>query len=145
MVINKNLLKKLPIELIYYIQKFIYNIQDKDLLVDIKHFFSTKELLYTYYFNYWLRLDNDSDFKYYLLCDLISYALNNKYLMYGFNDHFYDIFLKNFSLNNKRQIDKYIIYFDKFSQVSQINILWGLFTKNQRNEFIKSNDIFIKI
>jgi hypothetical protein len=141
MEVNKKLLKQLPIELIYHIQKYSYNIQNKDLLVDLTHFLTTKELLYTYYFNYWLSIDSDSDFKYYILCDLIGYACNNKTLAFGFNEHFYNIFLKNFSLNNKNKVDKYLVYFDKCTQDSQINILLGLFTKNERNEFMKSKNI----
>lgn len=147
MEVNKKLLQKLPIELIYHIQKFSYNIQNEDLLIDLKHFLSTKELLYIYYFNYWLRIDIESDFKHYILGDLIGYACNNKSFMFGFNDHFYNIFFKNFSLNNEKQVDKYLVYFDKCNQDSQINILWGLFTKTQRNEFLTtkinyiSNDI----
>lgn len=145
MEIKKKLLKKLPIELIYHIQKYSYNIQNDDLLVDLRHFHTTKELLYTYYFNYWLRIDSESDFKYYIISHLIGFACNSNTstLMFGFNDQFYNIFFKNFSLNNEKQVDKYLVYFDKCRQDSQINILWGLFNISQRNEFMKSQNIYL--
>lgn len=145
MIIKKELINKLPIELIYYIQKFSYNCPPKELLQDIKQFNSSLELLNTYYFNYWLTLDSDTEYLDWILNDLLCYSNNYKAMMYSYEELFYNIFMKLKLVNSKNNVINFIKYYEKLSVKAQINILWGLFSYDQRLDFIKNRNINIII
>lgn len=136
------LLQKLPIEIVYYIQKYSYNIQSEHLLNDLLQYLTTKELLNTYYFNKWLHYDDASEYTDWLLHDLLSYANNDQSMILGLTNKFYNIFYKHIILNKREDVNNYLKYFNNKPVNSQINILWGLFSYSQRNEFIRYKNIF---
>jgi hypothetical protein len=143
MIIKKGLINQLPIELIYYIQKFSYNCPPIALLKDIKQFNSSLELLNTYYFNYWLQFDSDTEYSDWILNDLLGYANNFKAMMICYEDSFYNIFKKHNQINNKDDVINFLKYYEKLSVKSQIKFLWGLYTFDQRLDFIKKRNIII--
>jgi hypothetical protein len=57
-------------------------------------------------------------------------------MMYGYRDNFYNIFLRHVSLKNRLQVNKYIKQIWKLDVVSQINIVLGLMTPEERHTVV---------
>lgn len=121
---------KLPKEIVYKILFYTHNIQPTSLLKDIRNITSTKLLLTDIYSNYWEDDNND-----WLINDIFAYANNYHATMYGYVPHFYNIFLRNVSLNNNNDVNKYLIILQRKHVTSQINILLGLYTNEERVKF----------
>jgi hypothetical protein len=133
-----NFIKRLPTDIVLQIIPYTYNLQNKDLLNDIINYKKTKSLLLELYYKYWI-IDNNEDEqedKYWLINDLIGYANNDEATMFGYVDHFYNIFKRNNSLQTNEAVDKYINKLEKKKVETQINIYLGLFTANERNDII---------
>jgi len=133
-----NIIQKLPLDIVNYIILYTYNLQSKNLLVDIVNFNDSKAKLMELYYNFWIikvqSLDPEED-KGWLINDLFSYANNDKATMYGYVDNFYQIFKRNIFLQSKDDIDKFINNLEKKKLITQINIFLGLFTIKERKEF----------
>jgi hypothetical protein len=56
--------------------------------------------------------------------------------MFGYIDHFYNIFKRNIYLQSVEAIDKYVNNLEKKNVKSQINIFLGLLTINERNDLV---------
>jgi len=130
------LIKRLPPELINLIIGYSYNLQDKALLNDIIHYNLTKETIHTYYFNVNFYQDMDVDYKQSLMNDIFYYANDNKSIDYGVTEKFCNIFFRNKQLKNKMNIHNYVFNNNK-TMIAHINIFWGIFTVNERMEFMK--------
>ena len=136
-MINIKLLNSLPTELINIIISYTYTLQSKDLLEDIKHFSLTKEQLYNSYYNYWK--DNwPEEYKDWLFNDILGFANNNKPIMWGYTEGLYTILSRNIRLTNNQSIEKYMLLQDQEHKNvdSLFNIFWGLFTIEEREDFI---------
>jgi hypothetical protein len=142
----KKFIDKLPQDIIYIIISYTYNLQNKELLDDIQNYTKAKKELLHNYYDYWISYINEEEpeDKYWLINDLISYSNNYKATMYGYTNNFYDIFYRNLLLKTNQDVDKYIINLDNKNANSQINIILGLLTKQQRDEFI-CNTYFTKV
>jgi hypothetical protein len=123
-------IRKLPKEIVYKILFYTYNIQPIFLLRDIRNISSTKELLYSIYRDYWE--DEDKDW---LINDIVAFSNNHNATMYGYVPHFYELFQRNYSLNNNDDVNKYIHNLERKSVNSQINIYLGLSTNEERVKF----------
>ena len=141
-----NILKKLklPDYIIMYINSYTYEVQDNKLLEDIIHNYESKNLIFEIYNNIWIVYDEEDEYededgedeyKNWLINDLYNYSNDNKAIIRGFVDKFYNIFFRNKYLNTKSQVNNYIIKME----INQINIFWGLFNIKERNEFINLN------
>lgn len=86
-------------------------------------------VMYRYYWE-----DEDMDW---LINDIISYSNGYHATMYGYVDKFYNIFLRHISLENILQVEKYMRSLERKEVTSQINILLGLMTLEERNELVK--------
>ena len=73
-----------------------------------------------------------------LINDIFAYANNYKATMYGYVDHFYNIFLRNKFLLTNTAIDNYVSKLEKKIVSSQINIFLGLLTTKEREDIIKN-------
>jgi hypothetical protein len=125
-------------DIILYIIPFTYNLQNKDLLNDIIHYKEIRTLLLELYYNYWI-IDGHQDpveDLYWLINDIFIYANNDKATMFGYVDHFYNIFKRNNSLQTIDAINKYVLKFEKKNVKTQINIFLGLLTIGERNDLV---------
>ena len=135
-MINIKLINSLPTELINIIISYTYTLQSKDLLEDIKHFSLTKYLLYTSYYNYWKDTYCPEEYKDWLFNDILGFANNNKAIMWGYTEGFYTILSRNIRLHNKHSIENYMMLNENKDVDFLINIFWGLFTIQERENFI---------
>jgi hypothetical protein len=133
-----NLIKQLPLDILLLIIPYTYQLQNKDLLLDIQNFNVSKTKLLELYYNFWIIVlqsqDQEEDTGW-LINDLEAYANNDKASMYGYVDNFYSIFKRNPMLQSKKVINKYIHILKKKTLITQINIFLGMFTIQERNEF----------
>jgi hypothetical protein len=130
--------KKLSYDVIRHIISYTYNIQDKNLLKDIKNYKETKTKIFENYTNFWIDDINfiEPEDKYWLLYDLIEYSNLYTPTNEGYVDNFYNLFFRIPLLKTKREVDKYIIKLEKKRILTQINIFWGLFTNEEREDLV---------
>ena len=137
----KDFIERLPMDIILQIIPYTYNLQNKELLNDIIHYKESRTLLLKIYHHYWIieaQMQDPKEDINWLINDIIAYANNDIATMYGYNNHFYNIFKRNAFLKTKtiEKIDKYINKLNKKKVNTQINIFLGLFTIRERNDLI---------
>jgi len=133
-------IQRLPIDIVLRIIPYTYGIQDKTLLRDIANYKETRTLLLGLYHTFWkiqMQEEGDED-KNWLINDIMGYANNHKATMYGYVDTFYNIFKRNVFLRSTNEIDKYVFNLDKKEVSSQINIILGLLTIEERKDFVNT-------
>jgi hypothetical protein len=137
-----NRYKRLPIEIIYIILIYLREPQDAKLLTDISHFSNTRSIITNIYYDKWIIKYNsvkDEDINW-LENDLILYANEYAPTRIGMKPKFKEI-LSRFC--NVKKASQYIFnkyaYSNKISPKTRANILWGLFTPVERDEFIGSS------
>uniref|UniRef100_A0A6C0I1W7 Uncharacterized protein n=1 Tax=viral metagenome TaxID=1070528 RepID=A0A6C0I1W7_9ZZZZ len=136
----KELIDKLPIDIVLKIIPYTYKLQNKQLLNDIVSYVETKTLLLDVYYNYWtieMQEPYPEEYKYWLINDIISYANNYNATMYGYIDKFYNIFMRNNFLHSKKAVRQYLKKFDDKDVTTQINIFLSLLNNEERKELIK--------
>jgi hypothetical protein len=140
----KELIQKLPTDIILQIIPYTYNLQNKNLLNDIINYNKTKTILLELYHNFWIieMQSQEEEDKYWLINDLIAYTNDYNATMNGYVDKFYNIFKRNFFLQKNEDIDKYFYNFNNKEVTSQINIILGLLTANEREDLITEFPIF---
>lgn len=132
-------MNKLPTEIINHILSYTYQFQPNNLLEDIKNFHETKKEIIKIYYNKWIIQYKfpEPEHKNWLINNLYRYANVYQAAYLGYTDHFYNIWFRNIRLKTKKQVN---IYFEKIQQKNvntEINIIWGLFTSQERNYIIK--------
>ena len=134
------ILSFLPMEIIYMILPYTYEPQSKSLTNDIKTFYTIRANAYKlYYERFVVRLgEPEPSDKDWFINDLICFANQSIATNYnGYVDNFYNLFLRNVSLKTREEV---LVYFQKTETrevSSQINIVWGLFTSEERNTFLR--------
>ena len=140
-MINIKLLNLLPTEIINIIISYTYSLQSNDLLEDIKHFSLTKKLLYKSYYNYWKKTYYPEEYKNWLFNDVLGFANNNQAIMWGYTEEFFTILSRNIRLTNNQSIENYMLLKEHKDVDSLFNIFWGLFTIQERENFIHYRNI----
>ena len=132
------LISKLPDDIINHIIPYTYNFQNKKLLEDIQNYNETKYILYNYYYSLWIDFygENEPEDKYWLINDLIAYSNDFHATMNGYVNKFYDIWSRNIFLKTRQEIDIYFEKIERKNVMSQINIILGLLTPEERDEII---------
>lgn len=136
------LLKRFPIEISYYIMRYTYMPQNKNLLHDIVNFTEKKQELYERYLLYYNQDYERQEYINWLSNDIVLYTNNfrNTGIEYGggYIDIFYKRLGRNPFLKSKEMIDKYVInLFKKGGVKKEINVYLGLLTAKERDEFIQ--------
>lgn len=134
-------IRKLPDEVISIIISYSYTPQPKSLMDDIRNFKESKIHLLERYYDYWtVRMQSldPEEYTYWLINDLFSYANHAHPSIFGYVETFYNIFRRNVFLFTKAQVDHYVNLLEKKEVISQINILLGLFTVNERKNMISN-------
>ena len=132
-------IQRLPTDIILRIIPYTYNIQNKDLLMDIVNYKETKKILCRLYRILWIierQSQDPNDDKNWLINDIFAYANDYIATMWGYTDHFYNIFKRNKYLQSNEEIDKYVYNLQKKDVSVQINIFLGLLTIKERNDII---------
>ena len=136
---NKQIIK-LPMEIQQKIISYTYQFQPENLIKDITNYYITKEFILKIYYERWIRdmCENEPEDKYWLVNDIIRHLNDNRATMFGYIDKFYIFFLRNYLFFDKNKINKYFLYFYNEPINKQVNVYWGLFTSEEREEFIKT-------
>lgn len=138
----QQIIDTLPIDIVRYIIPYTYSPTNKYILDDIVNFHTTKQGLLDLYFEYWIieLHEIEPEEKYWLLNDIYSYYNNEIALMHGYVDDFYNKFRRNilFDKKSKGEINKYFTILRNKNENTQINILLGLLSPEERN-FLVSN------
>jgi hypothetical protein len=136
----KDLIRKLPRDIVLLIIPYTYNLQPKPLLNDIVNYKETKTTLFELYHKYWIveiQSPDPEEDKNWLINDIFAYSNSYTATMNGgYIDKFYNIFKRNNYLQTKEKIDNYVNNMEKKNVVSQINIFLGLLTIQERNEIL---------
>jgi hypothetical protein len=134
----KNLMSKLPLDIVQNIIPYTYNLQNKMLLDDIKNYKDTKDQVSKLYYKFWIDYIEHPvpEDRNWLINDIFSYANDYKPTMYGYVEKFYNILNRNIQLDNITKMDKYVELLEKKQVNTQINILWGLLLPNERRDII---------
>ena len=122
---------KLPIELCNMIIPYTYEPQSISLTTDIKNYCATKQSIIKLYNEQMTEEEAEN----WLSNDLIGYANRNIATNSGLVNELYAIFFKYIQLNTCTQVDTYFITLMGKDVTAQINIMWGLFTVEERQEF----------
>ena len=133
--------KGLPIEIIHIILKYLRQPQSDILLKDIYNFSSTMATITNKYYIKWIiewQSKEGEDINW-LENDLILYANEYAPTGVGMQPKFKEI-LSRFC--NVKKASQYIFnnyaYSNNLSAKTRANMLWGLFTPAERDEFIQS-------
>ena len=136
-----NFKKRLPIEIIHIILRYLQQPQSSILLADISSFSKTMATITNKYYEKWIiewQSEKDQDINW-LENDLILYANEYAPTGIGMQPKFKEI-LSRFC--NVKKASQYIFnnyaYSNNLTPKTRANILWGLFTPVERNEFIES-------
>jgi hypothetical protein len=143
-------ISKLPEHIIDYIIPYTYQLQNKVLLEDIQNYTKTKDRILQLYYDLWINYmdDVEPEDKYWIINDIIAYVNDDRAIMCGYVDKFYNIFRRKLSLKTNGDVLTYIENLEQLSTNTQINILWGLLLPNEREDiiidFIGRNGYFIE-
>lgn len=117
-----------PIEVIRLIISYSYSFQDKNLLTDIKHFYTSKQIfndLYTDNINSYIDIE-------WQVNDLIIFYNTT----YGFTNYYYNIFFRNKFLLTKAAVNNYVKIIHQWNQ-KELNVYWGLLYPAERDSFLE--------
>jgi hypothetical protein len=133
--------KGLPMEIIYIILKYLQQPQSAILLKDIHNFSSTMPIITNKYYRKWIiewQSGKDEDINW-LENDLILYANEYAPTGFGIQSKFKEILGRFGNISKAKNINfnKYACS-NKLTAKTRANILWGLFTPVERDEFIQS-------
>jgi hypothetical protein len=125
--------KGLPMELIQIILRYTWEPQPKILLEDIKSYtISMKQILEQYY-KYWQIFEPGENHLNWLENDMIRYANADRPTNLGPHPKMQDILGRLFC----KKIN-WFLYNSKMGPKSVANMFWGLFTIEERNEFVQN-------
>lgn len=140
-IFNKKLVLLLPEDIIReHILPYSYNIKPKNLLRDIRSYYTEYSILENYYL-----YDYNYDI---LLRDLVWFCNSQRDPNSLLVDNYITILSRHFSNRGKSREYlmnvHYILYYSRYIGHSQVKLLFGLMTPKERNQFINkyiiSND-----
>ena len=132
---------RLPIEIIYMILIYLREPQDAKLLADISHFSKTRINITNIYYDKWIieRQSEEGEDINWFENDIISYANQYAPTNIGLQPKFKKILSRFCNVTKVKSINFHIwTHSNKLSPKTRANILWGLFTIEERDEFIGS-------
>ena len=138
-------IQSLPYEIQQKILPYLYQTQNKNLLMDINSFTYTKSIMVKYYknkFKYENRFDKESYLKWFVN-DIYLFINKNKGSFYRFEeytDNLYKIVSRSYNFKNKyktfKNINKFLKNINKYDIKYQLNYLWGLLYTSERYDFM---------
>lgn len=139
------LVHSLPPELVLQIRNMTYKMIisniNKELLLDINHYYKSKKQIINMYYNIY-----DFDIDYFpernikcIVTDIENYLNQNYDINIGFVDKFFKVLLRSQSYKSKIKIIN-IFYNNSINTKRLLNIYWGLLNINEREELIKKKN-----
>jgi hypothetical protein len=136
-------MNKLPEDIIFNcIIPYTYSPQSKELLNDIRSFINTLEIISTIYYNEWIihYKEEEPEDKNWLINDILNYLKKDliQYQHFFFrNPNVVKLWYKLYSINTDFRSERYIEVLDKMPVECRIRRFWGIFTPDERDDFIK--------
>jgi hypothetical protein len=127
--------KGLPIEIIQIILQYTYCPQPSNLLDDIKSFTRILPIILKAYYIYWNVLE-PGEYINWLENDIIRYANSDRPTNLGPHPKMQDIIGRSFMILKLKGLPIYNNKKKELHPKTLINIFWGLFTVEEREEFI---------
>jgi len=141
-----DIIRKLPDDLINRIIPYTYSLQSKELTEDIISYYKGKKLVTSIYYEMWFDSYEENSDKNWLINDLFAFANDYNPTMFGFKESFYNIFSRNNMLKkDESKINNYIFRLEDYDINKQINIFWGVFTPEEREDFMEIANMKIRI
>ena len=137
-------LSRFPQDLQHRILSYTYRPQPETLCEDIRSYVETKRELLQKYNRYWivrLGMSAPTD-RYWLLNDFFYYANQYKQTLFGYSDPFYRVFQRGYGLERREAVDTFVRKLGRKSLDTQINVVLGLFTPDQRDDLWINNMMF---
>ena len=133
---NMNYMNRLPIELVYKIMAYSYNVQAKSLLDDICDYPKSKNDIIDKYYVIWSMyyVENNLQHLFWVQNAIYSFYNRGNPTSLGYNDHFYGIISRLITITNNSNVASFIRTINNRPVQTQINILWGLLTIDERKQ-----------
>ena len=133
----QTLCKNLPIDIQYKILSYIHCPQSKDILDDIESFYATNNAIRQIYNEIWIDDSDEFSPEEWIVNDMLEYLNNSNLFISNTEEQYYKILSRNPFLSSVNKMNLYIkkIYSTP-GYNSEINILWGLMTQEDRIDFI---------
>jgi len=124
---------QLPLEIQWKILNYIHHPQPLQLREDIQDFIKSRQLLLQYYHTFKNIVNCNEDVHIFVINDLLYFINEEQFLYRGFTPFFRQCFQQ---LCCSRHLSTWFdqIFLQK-NTISQLNILWGVLTPNERKQF----------
>jgi hypothetical protein len=134
--LNKYLIK-LPNDLVNYIITLTYKPQPKELLQDIINYYNSKQLIKEYYCLLAIIFHETYEESIeWVVNDLVLYMNSSLPTLLGYSEKMEFILIRSNLISTSEDLDLYFFVLLKKNVLYQLNILLGLLTPPERNEFI---------
>ena len=152
--ISPKLWRKLPTEIFDVILSYSYSPQPAELMADIRHYYRSRNLIFRHYLKTYSRylIERERPYYYYLketnywlMHDIIAYTTNNTVLLEDYDAKIFTIWRRNPFLNTEEKIIHFVYFMDMFPKNRQINLIWGIFTIEEREEFMTRCQGFVSL
>jgi len=130
-------MNKLPEDIIFNcIIPYTYSPQSKELLNDVRSFTNTLEIISTIYYNEWIIYykEQEPEDKNWLINDIFNYSKKD---LIHYQPNVLKLWYRLYSINTDFKSERYIKVLDKMPVECGIRRFWGIFTIEERNDFIK--------
>ena len=132
----ERLVSRLPSDVQQRILSYVSRPQPAYLLDDIHSFVETRQELLQKYHDFWivhLHMTVPEDRRW-LLNDFFYYANHYKPTMFGYSNSFYELFQRGYGIQTQAHVDAFVRKLGKKDVTTQLNIVLGLFTPDQRDD-----------
>lgn len=132
----ERLVSRLPSDVQQRILSYVSRPQPAYLLDDIHSFVETRQELLQKYHDFWivhLHMTVPEDRRW-LLNDFFYYANHYKPTMFGYSNSFYELFQRGYGIQTQADVDAFVRKLRKKDVTTQLNIVLGLFTPDQRDD-----------
>ena len=136
----REIIRKLPEDLVRYIIPFTYSFQSPVLLQDIQSFYSDRKTVRDCYHHKWSNFLDNSPFEdiEWMANDIIIYVNHDQATMWGYHSFFHFICSRSFSLDSQEKQHRFIdgILQKSVKPMRCFNVMWGLLKTDERLAFI---------
>jgi len=136
----REIIRKLPDDIVRYILPFTYSYQTPELIEDIRSFYSDRKMVRDWYHHKWsiyLYHSPSEDIEW-MANDIIIYVNHDQATMHGYHPFFYHICSRSFSLDSQEKQHRFIdaILQKSVKPMRCFNVMWGLLIPEERLAFI---------
>ena len=127
-------LNQLPRELVDYIITLTYKPQPRDLLLDIKNYYITRQKI-KHFYSITMKCFNESEDEAvsWVVNSLLNEINSNLPMILGFSKQMEEILLRSNLISTPEDIDLYFFVLLKKPVMTQLNIILGLLNPYERN------------